>query len=75
MDSKQTRLSMNEIIAKQEILFQELQEIRRDCSHDSYRIGNWSWRPGVIDQARICTHCDENIGEPSKEEYETFTGE
>jgi len=73
MNNKDIRNRMNEIIAEREVLFQELQELRRNCSHDSYRIGNWSWRPGAITQARICSHCDENIGEPSEEEYETFT--
>jgi len=75
MDNTQTRVRMNEIIAEREVLFQELQDIRRDCSHDSYRIGNWTWRPGAIDQVRICNHCDDNLGEPSKEEFETFTRE
>ena len=75
MNNEQTRKRMNEIIAEREVLLQELQEIRRDCLHDSYRIGNWSWRPGDIDVAKICNHCDEHLGNPSEEEYELFKGQ
>lgn len=72
MNNKETRKRMNEIIADREVLFQELQEIRKDCSHDSYRIGNWSWRPGVINVAQICNHCDNYLGTPSEEEDKLF---
>ena len=72
MDNEKTRKRVNDIVAQREVLFQELQEIRIDCSHDSYRIGNWSWRPGTVDRVRICNHCDDNIGAPSKDEFKTF---
>ena len=72
MNNKETRNRMNEIIAEREVLFQELQEIRKDCSHDSYRIGNWSQRPGAINVAKICNHCDEHVGTPSEEEVNLF---
>lgn len=75
MKNEQTRKRVNEIFAELDVLKEELKMIRKDCSHDSYYIGNWSWRPGAILQARICNHCDDNIGEPSKEEYEIFTKE
>ena len=72
MNNEQTRKRMNEIIAEREVLFQELQEIRKDCSHDSYRIGNWSWRPGAVDTAKICNYCDDHLGSPSEEECKLF---
>ena len=72
MSNKDIRKRMNEIIAEREVLFQELKLLRETCKHDSYRIGNWSWRPGAIDVVKICNHCDENLGAPSKEERELF---
>jgi hypothetical protein len=75
MKNEQTRKRVNEIFAELDVLKEELKIIRKDCSHDSYYVGNWSWLPGRIMQARICNHCQWYIGEPSQEEYETFTGE
>ncbi len=72
MNNEQTRGRVNEIYASLEVLNQELEMIRMDCSHDSYRIGNWMWRPGAFDLAKICNHCDEHIGIPSEEEEELF---
>jgi len=72
MNNKETRKRTNEIFAAQELLQQELEDVRFNCSHDSYRIGNWSWRPGAINVAKICNHCDEHVGTPSEEEVNLF---
>jgi len=70
MNNEETKKRTNEIYAEREVLLQELQEIRKNCSHDSYRIGNWSWRPGAVSVAKICNHCGEHVGTPSEEEYD-----
>ena len=73
MDNEQTKKRVNEIFAELNVLKEELKLIRKDCPHDSYSVGNWSFIPGRIMQARICNHCQWYIGEPSQDEYETFT--
>jgi len=75
MNNEVTIKRVNEIFSELDVLKEELKMIRQDCSHDSYHIGNWSWRPGAIMQVRICNHCQDNIGEPSEEEYKAFTEE
>lgn len=75
MSNEDTRKRVDEIFKEVRALQEELKTVRENCSHDDYRIGNWSWRPGAIMQVRICNHCDDNIGEPTEEEYEKFTQE
>ena len=72
MNNKETKKRVSELCDSIKTSQKELNVIRQNCSHDSYSVGNWSWRPGAIMEVRICNHCGDNIGAPSEEEYEKF---
>lgn len=36
---------------------ERLKELRALCKHENTFEGNYSWRPGAINRALICTHC------------------
>jgi len=36
---------------------ERLKEIREICKHENSYEGNWSWRPGTINRALICSDC------------------
>jgi predicted TIM-barrel fold metal-dependent hydrolase len=38
-----------------------LAELRKICKHTNRFIGNYSWRPGAIEEAMICSDCGELI--------------
>ena len=75
MNNEEIKNRVEEIFSSMRSFEDELKEIRKNCSHDSYHIGNWSWRPGNIDQVRICDHCFDNLGKATEEEYEKFARE
>ena len=39
----------------------ELNEIRKTCSHPNYYKGLWSWRVGCINVTKICSECNDFI--------------
>lgn len=39
----------------------ELAEIRSICKHENTFEGNWSWRPGNIQPATICSDCGQCV--------------
>jgi len=59
---------VKEIYDEIEVLNNELKEIRENCSHDSYKIGIYSWRVGNYQTKRICLTCYEPIGNPTNRE-------
>ena len=56
-------------------LNEELKTIRSSCSHDDYKIGNYSWRLGSSHLKRICEYCGDCIGDPSADEMIKFNQE
>lgn len=72
MNNEKTKNRVDDILSEISSLNDELSVIRKNCSHDSYHIGRWSWRIGVIDYKRFCNHCQEIVGKPSIEEIEGF---
>lgn len=42
---------------------EELDLIRKTCPHNNYKIENYMWAPGHIEQGYICEDCGEYIGE------------
>lgn len=62
MENKsRTRKRVDSIISKMELLENELRLIRRECSHKSTEIKNYSWRVGTYQEAYLCADCDEFI--------------
>lgn len=53
---------VTEIQKEREALKQELDSIQESCEHLNHVIGNYSWRPGTIDEAYICSDCDKMLG-------------
>ena len=41
----------------------ELKEIRNNCPHKNYKLGNYMWAPGHINEGYICEDCGEFLGE------------
>ena len=41
----------------------ELKEIRNKCPHKNYKLGNYMWAPGHINEGYICEDCGEYLGE------------
>ena len=75
MNNEETKKRVTEIYKELETLQEELKDLKKNCSHDSYRIGYFSWRIGCIDTKKLCSHCDEVLGEPSIEEADAFEKE
>lgn len=40
---------------------ERLDELRKICKHENTFEGNYSWRPGAICLAEICSYCGEII--------------
>lgn len=38
-----------------------LEELRLICKHENTYEGNYSWRPGAIQKAEICSYCNKLI--------------
>lgn len=36
---------------------ERLKELRSICKHEETFVGNYSWRPGAVNAAEICTFC------------------
>ncbi len=53
----------------------ELGIIKKECSHNKYNIGFYSYRIGSTEISKICDDCGENIGIPSKKEVDEFLKE
>lgn len=75
MNNEEVSKRVGEIHLSLRKLKEELGTIKENCSHDNYHIGNWSWRVGAIDLARICNYCQDNIGEPNEEEISNLMKE
>jgi hypothetical protein len=50
----------------------ELEELRKSCTHQNYNVGYYSWRVGAMEVARICTDCDACLPGITPEEIEAF---
>lgn len=75
MNNEELKNRVHEIYKNMKNLQEELGDLKKKCSHDSYRVGYYSWRPGCMDVVKLCSHCDENIGQPSIDEIEKFNSE
>lgn len=74
MENEKTRTRVNEIYDTIKKLEEELEALRSECSHDSYEVVNYSFRPGNIHLARVCTVCGEHLGYPNDDELEYYGG-
>lgn len=72
MNNEDTRKRVDEIYSTIKSLQEELDKLRSECSHPKYHVGYYSWRVGSIDVVKICDHCNENLGVPSKQEVDEF---
>lgn len=56
----------------------ELEEIRKNCSHNFWFVGMWSWRIGAYQPSRICGDCQNSIPGITEEEsnkcWDDFNG-
>jgi hypothetical protein len=66
---------VKEIYAEIEKLNDELEDIRKKCTHEEYHIAYYMWRIGSTIISRICLECGENLGTPSTEEIREFKAE
>lgn len=46
----------------------ELEVIKENCPHENYRIMYYSWRPGSMVLKRLCSDCDQVVGDPTEAE-------
>ncbi len=75
MDNNNTRKRVDEIYGEIQSLYDELKELRNQCPHDSYTVGNYGWAPGHFQLSRICDICSEYLGDPNQEDIEKETQE
>jgi hypothetical protein len=75
MNNEDTRKRVDEIYDTIKSLQEELNKLRSECPHSEYHVGYFSWRPGSMDVVKICNHCNENLGVPTKEEVNEFLNE
>lgn len=75
MNNEKLKNRVHEIYENIESLEKELKRLKKKCSHDSYRVGYYSWRIGSIDVTKLCNYCDKMLGKPSTEEIEKFNSE
>lgn len=46
----------------------KIKELQAKCDHKDFRVGYFSWRPGVMQPSRICVSCSFLIGDATEEE-------
>lgn len=56
----------------------KIEELQSQCSHNTYQVVFWSWRPGAMQPSHVCTECNKCLGqatdEESKELWDTYNG-
>lgn len=57
MEKNEIKLACEEAYKQIRDAEQRLKELRAICKHEETFEGNWSWRPGVIEPAIICSDC------------------
>ena len=65
------RLKVNDLYNVIKGATADLDTLRARCPHPQWRIGEYGWAIGHTFTARICTYCDECLGQVT----ETSTGE
>jgi hypothetical protein len=68
MNSEEIRKRMDEIYAEKKVLDEERKALQESCPHEEYTVMDWYWRIAASYPARVCDHCDANIGKPTEEE-------
>lgn len=46
----------------------KIEELQSKCSHDTYEVVFYSWRPGAMHPSHVCTLCDQYLGSATEEE-------
>ena len=57
------RKRVKELYAVLKSANEELEEIRKKCPHKKWKVGNYMWAPGHINNGAICNLCDKYLGE------------
>lgn len=72
MDIKKRIKTIDEL---RENLLKEREWLQSQCNHKHYRVGLYSYSPGVNCIRMLCSNCSKVLGEASKEEIKQFTEE
>lgn len=50
-----------------------LASLRKYCKHEETFDGNYSWRPGAMEMAKICKFCNTPVEFPNRPSFELTT--
>lgn len=51
---------------------QKIEELQSQCSHDTYQVVFYSWRPGALHPSHVCSRCTKHLGDATEEESEAL---
>jgi len=61
MKNEEIKSECEQLYSQIETAKKRLEELRKICKHENTFEGNYSWRPGAISLAEICSDCREII--------------